>query len=188
MVRAVSGYMSNLDPKAAKLCTIWQAPPGGATHAPTGETAQWYCWPSRYVVDLTYHGPWNLDAKPIAFRGAWLDRSGADAFARSADNGGQPCATVREVPEYWFAPAYGQVTPDDMGDPARELVTMALGWLGGLVRATAAGYDTQKLGYGSGSVEKLRAHAATIDAHELARVDGAIAALRWAERAARVAA
>lgn len=60
--------MRTLNVSNAKLCTTWRTPAHQATCAPTGETSQWYCWPSRFVVDLEHVG--LEGAKPVTMHGA----------------------------------------------------------------------------------------------------------------------
>lgn len=67
-------------------------------------TAEFYVFPSRYVVDGVYP-----DHDTITHHGKWWDEEGAKRFARSLANGEHPRAVVREVPLYWYQPAFGKV-------------------------------------------------------------------------------
>lgn len=65
------------------------------------QTSDFYCYPSRFVVD---NGA-------TTFHGKWWDRHDALRFAASM--WGQGCATVREVETYWYQPTYGRVTTEE---------------------------------------------------------------------------
>lgn len=56
-----------------------------------------------HVVDLSYP-----DGDIIVHHG-FLTEDNAKTFARSADNGGFPRATVRPCEPYWYVTAYGRV-------------------------------------------------------------------------------
>ena len=108
--------MSTNEVEKTKTVTLnvngaWQA-----TSVVTGKTAEFYAFSSRYVVDshiVVAEG----DHRVTTFHGRWHNIEGARRFAASCggrDNPdtlqvGQTAVVVREVPEYWYAPAFGRV-------------------------------------------------------------------------------
>ena len=91
------------DPDRRVLVTLFKTPSHQPTSIDTGVTGQWYAFPSRYVVDL--HTDLAEGRRTTTMHGRWFTREQAQRFAWSAPGPNE----VREVPEYWYAPAFGKV-------------------------------------------------------------------------------
>lgn len=67
---------------------------------PDGRTGQFMCFPSRFVVVAGDSG--------VRFHGKYWNREDAKRLAASLPSGTE----IVEVEMYWYAPAFGSVTPD----------------------------------------------------------------------------
>jgi hypothetical protein len=110
-IEAEVGATPDLTADSAVLVTLNSTPSHQPTTEETGRTGQWYAFPSRYVVDLhTDLGATKFEPaerRTTVFHGRWWDIEGARHFAASAPGPND----VREVPVYWYAPAFGRVDP-----------------------------------------------------------------------------
>ena len=95
------------------LVTLNVTPSWQPTTRNTDKTADFYAFPSAHVVDC--HVRFSADkVETTTMHGEWpaTDEGKRNARRFAASYGD---ATVREVPEYWYAPAFGKVEVD----PAR---------------------------------------------------------------------
>lgn len=100
---------------ARRLVTLpvngaWQ-PVSGKPFQYEDRTADFYCYPSRFVVDVDYPG--HPDIKGTTFHGMWWDHDSAKRYALSCDGWSGARGTVREVEMYWYQPTYGRVTTEE---------------------------------------------------------------------------
>lgn len=76
------------------------------TATDTGRTGRFCAYPSRYVVDK-----FLPDGR---FTGAWHGHWPTEEEARRFAITGGSHDAAREVPQYWYCPAYGRVEPDEV--------------------------------------------------------------------------